>query len=52
MIDIHLDLDTVLIWVLVGLVAGSLASRVALGHSLGLIGDLLEIGRASCRERV
>ncbi len=41
MIDIHLDLDTVLIWVLVGLVAGSLASRVALGHGLGLIGDLL-----------
>ena len=41
MIDIRLDLDTVLIWILVGLVAGALASRVALGHDLGLLGDLI-----------
>ncbi len=41
MIDIHLDVDTLLIWVLVGLVAGALASRVALGHGLGLLGDLV-----------
>jgi uncharacterized membrane protein YeaQ/YmgE (transglycosylase-associated protein family) len=41
LIDIRLDLDTVLIWVLVGLVAGALASRVTLGHGLGLLGDLV-----------
>lgn len=41
MIDIRLDVDTVLVWILVGLVAGSLASRVALGHGLGLLGDLV-----------
>lgn len=41
MIDIRLDLDTVLIWILVGLVAGALASRVTLGHGLGLLGDLV-----------
>jgi len=35
------DLDTVLIWVLVGLVAGFLASHVALGHGLGLIWDVV-----------
>jgi uncharacterized membrane protein YeaQ/YmgE (transglycosylase-associated protein family) len=36
-----LDLDTILIWALVGLVAGFLASHVALGHGLGLLGDIL-----------
>jgi uncharacterized membrane protein YeaQ/YmgE (transglycosylase-associated protein family) len=36
---IHLDLDTILIWVLVGLVAGFLASHLALGRGLGLFGD-------------
>lgn len=36
-----LDLDTILIWALVGLVAGFLASHVALGHGLGLMGDIL-----------
>ncbi|HSS95026.1 MAG TPA: GlsB/YeaQ/YmgE family stress response membrane protein [Candidatus Dormibacteraeota bacterium] len=41
MIDIRLDVDTVLIWILVGLVAGALASRVTLGHGLGLLGDLV-----------
>ncbi len=41
MIDIRLDVDTILIWILVGLVAGALASRVALGHGLGLLGDLV-----------
>jgi len=38
---INLDMDTILVWVLVGLVAGFLASHVALGHGLGLIGDIL-----------
>jgi uncharacterized membrane protein YeaQ/YmgE (transglycosylase-associated protein family) len=36
-----LDLDTVLIWALVGLVAGFLASHIALGHGLGLLGDIV-----------
>lgn len=35
-----LDLDTILIWALVGLVAGFLASHIALGHGLGLLGDI------------
>ena len=38
---ISLDLDTILIWLLIGLVAGFLASRVALGHGLGLFGDII-----------
>jgi uncharacterized membrane protein YeaQ/YmgE (transglycosylase-associated protein family) len=38
---INLDWGTVLIWCLVGLVAGFLASRVALGHGLGLFGDVI-----------
>jgi uncharacterized membrane protein YeaQ/YmgE (transglycosylase-associated protein family) len=38
---IHLDLDTILIWVLVGLVAGFLASHLALGRGLGLFGDTI-----------
>ena len=38
---VHLDLDTILIWVLVGLVAGFLASHIALGRGLGLFGDTI-----------
>jgi len=38
-----LDLDTILIWALVGLVAGFLASHVALGHGLGLLAASLGI---------
>src|SRR6185295_7833580 len=38
---VNIDLDSILVWVLVGLVAGFLASHVALGHGLGLIGDIL-----------
>jgi uncharacterized membrane protein YeaQ/YmgE (transglycosylase-associated protein family) len=38
---IHLDFDTILIWVLVGLVAGFLASHLALGRGLGLFGDTI-----------
>ena len=41
MIDIHLTIDEVIIWILVGLVAGSLAGRVALGRDLGFVGDIL-----------
>ena len=36
-----LDLDTILVWILVGFVAGFLASHVALGHGLGLLGDVV-----------
>src|SRR5258708_22307645 len=36
-----LDLDTILIWALVGLVAGFLASHIALGHGLRLLGDII-----------
>src|SRR5215471_17758787 len=38
---LNLDLDTILIWALVGLVAGFLASHVALGHGLGLFWDII-----------
>jgi uncharacterized membrane protein YeaQ/YmgE (transglycosylase-associated protein family) len=38
---ITLDLDTILLWVLVGLVAGFLASHIALGHGLGLFWDII-----------
>ena len=33
---VTIDLDSILVWALVGLVAGFLASHVALGHGLGL----------------
>ena len=36
-----LDLDNILLWCLVGLVAGFLASHVALGHGLGLFWDIV-----------
>jgi uncharacterized membrane protein YeaQ/YmgE (transglycosylase-associated protein family) len=38
---IVLNLDSILIWVLVGLVAGFLASHLALGHGLGLFWDVI-----------
>jgi len=38
---INFDWVTILIWCLIGLVAGFLASRVALGHGLGLFGDIV-----------
>jgi uncharacterized membrane protein YeaQ/YmgE (transglycosylase-associated protein family) len=36
-----LDLDNILLWMVVGLVAGFLASHLALGHGLGLIWDIV-----------
>ena len=36
-----LNVDDILLWCLVGLVAGFLASHVALGHGLGLIWDIV-----------
>jgi len=38
---VTLDVDSILVWALVGLVAGFLASHVALGHGLGLIWDVV-----------
>ncbi|MEO8953792.1 MAG: GlsB/YeaQ/YmgE family stress response membrane protein [Ktedonobacteraceae bacterium] len=38
---IHLSLTNVLLWLLVGLVAGFLASRVMRGGGYGLIGDIV-----------
>lgn len=39
-INITIEPYTILVWVIVGLVAGFLASRVLLGHGLGLLGDI------------
>lgn len=38
---ITLDWDTILVWALIGLVAGFVASHVALGRGMGLLGDIL-----------
>jgi uncharacterized membrane protein YeaQ/YmgE (transglycosylase-associated protein family) len=38
---VNLDFDTIFVWLLVGLVAGFFASHIALGHGLGVIGDVL-----------
>ncbi len=38
---ITLDWGTILLWAVIGLVAGFFASRLALGHGLGLIGDIV-----------
>ena len=38
---LNLDFDTILIWLLVGLVAGFFASHIALGHGLGIVGDVV-----------
>jgi uncharacterized membrane protein YeaQ/YmgE (transglycosylase-associated protein family) len=41
MINVNLQLDTLLVWILVGLVAGFLASHATLGHGMGIIADVL-----------
>ena len=38
---ITLNLDSIVVWALVGLVAGFLASHLALGHGLGLLWDIV-----------
>jgi uncharacterized membrane protein YeaQ/YmgE (transglycosylase-associated protein family) len=38
---ITIDLDSVVVWILVGFVAGFLASHLALGHGLGLFWDVI-----------
>lgn len=40
-LTINLDWHTLLIWAIVGLVAGFLASHVMLGHGMGLFGDIV-----------
>jgi uncharacterized membrane protein YeaQ/YmgE (transglycosylase-associated protein family) len=41
MLTIDLPIDSLLIWILVGLVAGFLASHVILGHGLGVFTDAI-----------
>ncbi len=38
---LNLDFDTILVWILIGLVAGFFASHLALGHGLGIVGDVI-----------
>jgi len=38
---VNLDFDTILVWILIGLVAGFFASHLALGHGLGIVGDVV-----------
>jgi uncharacterized membrane protein YeaQ/YmgE (transglycosylase-associated protein family) len=40
-LNLNLDWQTILIWAIVGLVAGFLASHVMLGHGMGLFGDII-----------
>jgi uncharacterized membrane protein YeaQ/YmgE (transglycosylase-associated protein family) len=40
MIDIHIDLYTIGVWIIVGLIAGVISSRLMLGHGLGIIADI------------
>ncbi len=39
-VTITLDPYEILVWALIGLVVGFLASRVMLGHGLGIVGDV------------
>ncbi len=39
--DVNLNLSTVLWWLIIGLIAGFLASRVMRGGGYGLIGDIV-----------
>src|SRR5579859_3396484 len=41
MMNIDLPMDTLLVWILVGLVAGFLASHVMLGHGMGILTDVV-----------
>jgi len=38
---VTLNVDSLLLWVLVGLVAGFLASHLAFGHGLGVVWDIV-----------
>lgn len=41
MVNVNLPMDTLLVWILVGLVAGFLASHVMLGHGMGIFADVV-----------
>jgi uncharacterized membrane protein YeaQ/YmgE (transglycosylase-associated protein family) len=41
MMNVNLPMDTLLVWILVGLVAGFLASHVMLGHGMGILTDVV-----------
>ena len=41
LVSVILDPGSILVWALIGLVAGFLASRVMLGHGMGLLGDIV-----------
>lgn len=41
LVSVTLDPESILVWALIGLVAGFLASRVMTGHGLGLVGDIV-----------
>jgi len=38
---IQLDLQTLVVWAIVGLIAGFLASRLTMGHGAGIVGDVI-----------
>ena len=38
LVSVTLDPESILVWALIGLIAGFLASRVMIGHGLGLGG--------------
>ncbi|MFN2583105.1 MAG: GlsB/YeaQ/YmgE family stress response membrane protein [Candidatus Dormibacteria bacterium] len=40
-VTITIDPTTVLVWIIIGLVAGFLASRVMLGHGMGIAADIV-----------
>ena len=40
-ISITIDPYAMLVWALIGLVAGFLASKLMLGHGMGLLGDIV-----------
>jgi uncharacterized membrane protein YeaQ/YmgE (transglycosylase-associated protein family) len=40
-VNLQIGLDTLLVWIIVGLIAGFLASRTMLGHGMGMIGDIV-----------
>ncbi len=41
LVSVTLDPGSILVWALIGLIAGFLASRVMIGHGLGLLGDIV-----------
>ena len=40
-VNVNLPMDNLLVWLLVGLVAGFLASHVMLGHGMGILTDVV-----------